>query len=252
MTCKNCGAQLTDDAAFCESCGTPTGAAAPANGTGSPEWFENDPSSMPVGGSGNIKLCTDGKYRWVYEFPLMRNFTILFTIWKVFLIAAAVPGLLVFFLQLSDYGFLAALKALVEVLGIVLGIVIGLSIIGYLIYALISGGKYIVLFEMGEEGIIHAQLPRQFKKAQVIGMIAALAGAASGNLTMTGAGLISASRSAMESTFKDVKKIIGSRKGHTIYVNAPLNNNQIYMEDADYDFVWNYITSRCPGAQLVP
>ena len=33
--------------------------------------------------SENIYLCPDGVYRWIYEFPMAKNPTILITVWKV-------------------------------------------------------------------------------------------------------------------------------------------------------------------------
>ena len=32
----------------------------------------------------SIYLCPDGMYRWVYEFRMMKNPSVLFTIWKIF------------------------------------------------------------------------------------------------------------------------------------------------------------------------
>ena len=43
--------------------------------------------------SKNIVLCPDGKYRWYYEYPMLKNPVILFTVWKVVLIGSLVPAL---------------------------------------------------------------------------------------------------------------------------------------------------------------
>ena len=34
----------------------------------------------------------DGVYRWVYEVPMLKNLSILFTVWKVLGISACAPG----------------------------------------------------------------------------------------------------------------------------------------------------------------
>mgnify|MGYP007070339844 CR=1 FL=1 len=35
----------------------------------------------------NIYLCTDGRYRWVYEYQMLKNPTVLITVLKVFLLS---------------------------------------------------------------------------------------------------------------------------------------------------------------------
>lgn len=73
MYCKSCGSEIPDDAKFCPECGM-----AVESGF--------DDSSERLSGkkvTENIYLCPDGKYRWYYEFPMMKNPTLLFTIWKV-------------------------------------------------------------------------------------------------------------------------------------------------------------------------
>ena len=85
--------------------------------------------SVTVGGSGNIKLCPDGKYRWIYEFPMMKNPTILFTLFKVFAIVVLLPALIIFFSGLSD-GFVTAIVGFAEVYALVLAIMFVLSLLG--------------------------------------------------------------------------------------------------------------------------
>ena len=40
-------------------------------------------------------------------------------------------------------------------------------------------------------------------------------------------------------------------KDDVIYVNETLEHNQIYVDDADFDFVRNYIIERCRNAKKV-
>ena len=51
---------------------------------------------------------------------------------------------------------------------LMLGVMTGLTILGYIVYVLMVGGKYIVLFEMDEEGVTHTQQPKQFTKAKAL------------------------------------------------------------------------------------
>ena len=236
MFCQNCGQKLPETAKFCENCGAPVEKATPTK-------------PMTAGGSGDIRLCPDGKYRWYYEYPMLKNPVILITIWKVMLIAGLAPALLVLFTSLSD-GVLSALRAFITVYGIIIGIVFVLSCIAYFIVAATYGFKYIVLFEMDEDGVRHAQQEKQFKKAQAIGWLTALAGASRGDPGTTGAGLLAASKQSMTSVFKNVSTVIGQKSKNTIRVNQRLAKNQVYAKSEDYDFVWEYITSRCKKAKI--
>lgn len=73
--CEQCGAQIADDSVFCEQCGTRQSAIArqiPAVEVDPrEESAEETPlPEQPVGGNRSIRLCSDGKYRWFYEFSI--------------------------------------------------------------------------------------------------------------------------------------------------------------------------------------
>lgn len=107
------------------------------------------------------------------------------------------------------------------------------------VMAAIYKGKYIVLFEMGEKEISHIQVPEQFKKAQKLGKITAMAGA----------GTLATTKQASISEYSKVRKVKPSRWLHVIKVNELIERNQIYVPDEDFDFVYDYIKSRCPKAK---
>lgn len=113
--------------------------------------------------------------------------------------------------------------------------------VGYLLYALIVGGRYVVLFEMDGNGVMHKQMPPGVKKAKLIGRITALAGVAGGNPGMAVHGVRIAARTQMYSDFKSVRSIEPFPRRHLIKVNAPFNYNQVYVGCEDYEFVLNYI-----------
>ena len=82
--CEQCGAQIADDSVFCEQCGTRQSAIArqiPAVEVDPrEESAEETPlPEQPVGGNRSIRLCPDGKYRWFYEFSMLKNPTVIFT-----------------------------------------------------------------------------------------------------------------------------------------------------------------------------
>ena len=213
------------------------------------------PNTQPQPPQGSsIVVDADGVYRWAYEFNLFTNPTILLTVIKVFL--GIIAALIVFGLVLIIPDLVQGYAGADEVAGVFASggaialLFIVLTVIGYVIYALMNGGKYCVVFTMDEEGITHKQLPRQFEKAQVIGALNMIAGVASGNLSQTGMGILTSTHDTTSSNFASVRSVKGSRALRVIKVNEPLAKNQVYVEPGDYDFVFNYIAERCPNAMV--
>ncbi len=199
----------------------------------------------------NIWLCPDGVYRWTYEFDMLRNPTILFTVWKVLGISFGVVFLFVLILDIVDGSFAGVADLWPAIRGFLILALIFLviSIIAYAIVAGIYGWKYQVLFEMTDEKVTHIQMPRQFKRAEALGWVTALVGAVSGNPTMAGIGLTTAARSTQSSDFASVTSVRVRRNRNTIHVDYIFDRNQVYAEDADFDFVEKFILDRCVKAK---
>lgn len=184
----------------------------------------------------------DGKYRWVYEMNLYTNPTVLFVVLKIFFCICV--GIWVFMNVIELFSsdvFWDAFLVNTKFFGIFTVFFLALCTLGYYIYALINGGKYCVLFEMDDDGVLHKQMPQGVKKANLIGAITAMAGAATGNLTTTIIGRNAAARTQMYTSFASVKSVEVFRRRNLIKVNAPLNYNQVYADDGDFDFVLNHI-----------
>ena len=190
-----------------------------------------------------VTMCQDGKFRWVYEMSLFRNPTILYTLIKVFLLVTAIMWLLMFFIGLGD-GVSEAAESATMIAGVCLAIMIPLCLIGYAVYALSSKGKYCVVFEMDEDGVLHAQQEQQAEKAGLLADIGILAGILAGNPTLAGSSLLARTNTSMYTGFPDVKLIRPARGRNTIYVN----NNQVYVPDEDFDMVLDFIRAHCPNA----
>lgn len=195
----------------------------------------------------NIKLCPDGKYRWVYELSLYRNPTILFLIWKIFfwIIVGLWAFLVILELGDTDFWFKGFIN-LTKIFAVIAAGMFVLCALGYFVYALIMGGKYCVMFEMDDAGVLHQQMERQVKKAQAISAITALLGAVSKNPTTAGIGMTSGAHTSMYSEFKKVRSVKFSPHRHVIKLNEPFNKNQVYAEKEDFEFVKNYILERLP------
>ncbi len=190
----------------------------------------------------------EGVYRWTYEVNMWTNPTILITLLKIVAFGASVPILLVTILALIEDGLGQALEAFLGVLGPVSLLMGILLILAYLLVAIINGGKYWLVFEMDEKGVRHIQMQKQFKKAQVLGMITGLAGRTP---TTIGIGLLAASKKSSYSQFSKVKSIRAKKSRQVIYVNESLERNQIYVAAEDFDEVLDYLVSHCKKASLV-
>ncbi|MBP5230311.1 MAG: zinc ribbon domain-containing protein [Clostridia bacterium] len=252
MFCTHCGKEIPEGDRFCRYCGARVDAAQSAEDTRKEQPVREERGPEGIVGkkiSQNIFFCPDGKYRWMYEVNLFRNPTVMILLLKVF--APVMLGIFLFALladacngDLDGEAFLGALK----VFGICSAVMAALIAIGYVVYALIMGGKYIVIFEMDENGILHRQLPKQAKKAEAIGLLTAMVGLATGKISTVAVGLNS-TRTEMYSEFSKVRKIKPGRRSNVIKVNGLLEHNQVYASREDFDFVLQYIESAVAKAK---
>ena len=200
----------------------------------------------------NIWLASDGKYRWVYEFHMLKNPTILISVIRTMLLAFGIVMALMLSVQLLEgvmttfeeyWGFYKGML-------ILLGVLLVIAVIAYLIVAKVFGWNYFVLITMDEEHVENRYMKQTFEKAQALGWLTAVAGLAAGNLTTVGAGLVSATRDTSASVFAHVRKVKSVRRRQVIYVNQLLGHNQVYAEPEDFDFVRNWIADHCPNAKV--
>lgn len=240
MLCLKCGQQSPEDSRFCEHCGAPMAEAPPNN--------EIHPHSYQQVSPGVI-MGEDGILRWVYEMNMWKNPTLVITIWKVLLLAALAPALLIFFLGLED-GIGSAFLAFFQVMGIVAVVVTGLMLFAYPLVSVLNGGKYCVMFEMDDACVKHIQMQNQFQKSQVLAFAVTLAGAMTGNMQVAGAGMLAGSKQSSLSRFDQVRSITVHAKRHVIYVNEKLSHNQVYADSADFAFVRDAIINRCKKAKV--
>ena len=197
----------------------------------------------------DIFTDNSGKYRWVYELPMLKCFFLLFEVWKVLGMSAAVVALFMTIVSLIDgYGLQGLLFAL-ESAAVPLGILLVLSLPAYWIVTRANNGNYTVLFEMDDSGIDHIQI--KIDKAKALDILTTFAGIAAGSRTTTASGMLSASGGSLYSRFSKVRKIRADRRNNRILVNGTLVRNQIYVDDGNYDFVFDYIVSRCPQAKVI-
>ena len=244
MFCPNCGSPIGENNRFCPNCGENLETfqeVQPVYDSVKPEDLRFPEPDPPRG----ITLCSDGVYRWYYEFNMLKNPVILLTVLKIFAIIIGIGYLIMDIAAIADSGFSGLSEVLVGEL-IFAAFWAALCAVSYLILAATYGWKYMVLFEMDDKGFLHIQQPKQFKKAQAMGWLTALAGVATGNVTMAGQGILAGSKMTSATSFEHVKSIKVMRRYNTIKVNEPFSKNQIYTEPGDFEFVLDYISQRIP------
>lgn len=197
-----------------------------------------------------MTLCPDGKYRWAYEVPMLKNPSILFDVYKVLGISFGIVWLFNVLLIGCEEGYtLKSLWGVTSGFLVLMGVFLVIGYIAYVIVAWSYGWKYVVLFTLDEKEVVHQQMPRQVKKATVLGALTAMVGAAAGQPGVVGTGILSASRSTSTSVLAEVARIIPCRRLHLIKVNQLLNKNRIFVPDEDFDFVYGFLCQHCTKAQ---
>ncbi len=194
----------------------------------------------------HVRLYPDGKYRWVYEVNMLTNYSILFDVWKVLGISMGILVLLFVVIAVFDGDWdVDMLIGMASTLGVVALVMLVLGLIGYFVYAAISGWKYAVLFIMDEKEVVHQQMPNTVKKGQLIGALTILAGLASGRPGAVGTGVLAQSRLSMTSTLAHVERLISCRKMNLIKVNERFEKNRVYVNTEDFDFVYDFLLTHC-------
>ena len=197
-----------------------------------------------------VTLYPDGKYRWVYEVPMLKNPSILFDVYWVLGISFGLVWLFNVLLIGCEDGY--SLESLWGFTSGFLILMLVFAVIGYVAYVIVAwtyGWKYVVLFTLDEKEVVHQQMPHQMKKAKVLGALTALVGAAAGKPGVVGSGILASSRSTSTSVLANVKRIKARRRQNLIKVNQLLNKNRIFVPDEDFDFVYDFLCQHCPNAK---
>ena len=124
-----------------------------------------------------ITLYPDGKYRWVYEVSMMKNPSILIDVLKVLDISLGFVWLFTLLLNFFDDDL--SLEKLWNLTMVFLVLMLVFAVIGIIAYTILAwsyGWKYVILFTMDKKEVVHQQMPRQVKKAQVLEALAAMVG----------------------------------------------------------------------------
>ena len=193
----------------------------------------------------NVRLCTDGKYRWTYPMNMLTNPSVYITVCKIFGGIGLIAYIIGYIGPILRGDFEKVLGDL-KWWGVAVLVFLAISAVAYLIVAAQYGWKYTVNFTMDENGIKHELTPKGKKIAKRIGTATAGVGGVGGSIGRVGQGILVANHTSLSSDFKVVRSVKPHRRWHTINVNEPFAKNQVYTTKEDFDFVLDYILQHCP------
>ena len=197
-----------------------------------------------------VQLYEDGKYHWLYDLHMLKNPAVLFDLYWVLGITIGIFLILMLMIQACSGNFSPEDFGITfKITGVTAGIMFVLGILGYLLYAAVSGWIYTAHFILDEKGVEHIQSPRSQKVAKRIGVLTVLAGLFARRPGVVGTGMIAASNTSMGSDFLHVKKVKAIRWMDTIKVNETFSKNRVYVNKEDFDFVYDFIKAHCPNAK---
>ena len=195
-------------------------------------------------------LCPDGKYRWVYDVPMLKNLSILFEVFWVLGVSFGIVWLFVLLLGGCESNFrLSELWDITRGFLILIAVFLVLGCVAYFFVSWYYGWKYSILFIMDEKEVVHKQLPGTEGKARAIGKLTALVGVAGGKPGMMGMGILAATRTSMSTSYSSVRRIIPCRRQHLIRMRERFSRNMVFVGDEDFDFVYQYLSDHCPNAR---
>ena len=197
----------------------------------------------------------EGTYIWIYEMDMKNNRSLYNLIVRIITVVTAVPLCFLLFLFIRDsirhhyidwdWGKQVGL--------ICLGVIAVMYLLTKLSYWYISKtyqGTYLMLFNMDEEGISFKQVDDQKEKNRLIGLTAAMTGMALNNPGMASTGLLLADGGNLHTRYEKVRRIIISEKENYIGLKTLVTYNMIYADDADFEFVKEYLLAHCRKASV--
>ena len=197
-----------------------------------------------------VKLCEDGKYRWIYRMSTLKNPSMMIRMGKILGVTLLAVYIIVLLAALTVEGVNPFLYT-VEMLMPAVGIILAVYVVSYLLWVLLCGGTYVCAFEMDDAGILHAQGQNKTEKQKLIEQMTVLMGLVSPVAGILGSCMMAAVNSCWKSNFYVVTSLKAQRRYNAIYLNEPGCKNIIYVDDRDFDFVWSFIKARCDKAKII-
>ena len=209
-----------------------------------------------------VTLYDDSVYRWRYDMDMWRNRYLLRLVLKVITLALGIPLLFVLAMALRQaFPYLREgrpwedlrlflrddLIAVAVVGGLLVGCVL-LTLIIYVLCALVMGGTCRLRFKMDDAAVTLVRNPGTMEAINALGTIAAIAGMAAGRPgeALRAGGTLAVANSTGTSRFESTRRVKLFPDSDVIDLREWFGMNQIFVNPGDYAFVRDYILARVP------
>ncbi len=192
-----------------------------------------------------------GIYHWIYEMDMKQDRSILRLILKIVLWCMIGILALIMILCLHDGMSLSAFMENAWIILLCLAVIIAICFFAYWLVSKMYGGRYVMLYDMDEEGIAFSQTYDEAEKTRLLAAFSSLAGAAVGNHGLAASGMAAAGNTGGYSRFAKVRRVTVKKNENRIDLYSPFLLNMIYIDPKDFDFVEEFICKRCTKARIV-
>lgn len=193
-----------------------------------------------------LVACRGGVTRWLYSLNLFKSPAVMLMLWRTFGLLTVGIWVLVVLLSLNKPDFLwAGFLSITRDFAAVLVIVLLFAALAYYVYALLLGGKLYVLLEMDEEGVRHTQVPKHYKKEQILASIEHIDTEAEEPVPAS-VGIMATAKTSMYCEFAKIKTVEIEPKRDRIKITQALGRNQVFVAPQDFEYVSRFILDRIP------
>lgn len=228
---------------ICKFCGSKVEKGVPCPNCGAMQHLEEEEqvqAQQPVQPNG-LQPDGNGAYHWEYRTTAFSNpSTLIYLLWFVFAFGVFM-ALVQLMLWAGDGCGGDILGTLIFVGKCTAGLLVG-SVILWVILMLLKGPVLNLRYTMNEKEISYLSDPVRNRKQKI--------GYAAFSDQLTYDGRVPTKWERPVSAFWRVKKIRTVRKKNLIWVNVFMQKSTIFVPQEHYDFVCEYITSRCPNAKI--
>lgn len=189
-------------------------------------------------------------YHWVYNLPMFKNFSILFTVLKAMGIGMLITFAIILLILVKDGTPAADVRNLAGILALVWVIVQAVSFVCYLLVAALYGGTYVAMYVMDDKRIAQYQPADQADRERMIGTFSAAAGALGGNRGLMAGGLSIGGNLVVETPFKEIRSLKILPALNEIRVHSFLTWYTVYVNPEDFEYVAEFMESRSVNAKI--
>ena len=205
--------------------------------------MQNMPNGMTRAGAGAL--------HWRYRQDMWKHPVALILLIKLELAICAGLGILQFGVSAANGDCAGGLKHLAIMLLGIGGFLVAITLLSWWILSLVRGNKIVYEFEMDESRIISRTAPADGARLRRLGVLSLLLDLFQrDDAPSAPVGLVVPLETVTR--YDEVSTVTGDREHDRIILREHLTHNHIYAAPDQYDFVWQYIVSRCSGAGIQP